>query len=155
MTVDRKKRTRIGPRRSSASESSGSGNRPAERWTEILLDQGFVPVARRFLRNYSKLDPPLTPGEALFVIHLMDFKRDSNAPYPSYGRVAGYMGISDKMVRIHAQRLERKGYLHREQSFGKTNRFNLAALFSAVEKLIHTTRDSIDSGSRIAKRREA
>src|SRR5207247_9151937 len=62
-----------------------------DKWTRLLLEQGYIPVARVFLRNYSRLDPPLTPREAVFVIHLMDFKWAREAPWPRYRVLAQYM----------------------------------------------------------------
>lgn len=128
------------PTRAGKTVTDGRTNRPADRWSEPLLAQGFIPVSRVFLRNYSRLNPPLTAGEAAFVVHLMDFKRDVEPPYPSYRRLAGYMGLSDKMVRVYAQRLERKGYLIRKEMLGKTNRFDLRPLFDAVERLLSRLR---------------
>ena len=111
-------------------------NLPVERWSEPLLIAGFVPVARTFLRHYARLVPGLTPAEAMFVIHLIDFKRDRNPPYPSYKRLAGYMGVGDKMVRIYARRLQEKGYMRRIVRVAKPNLFDLTPLFDSLERLI-------------------
>jgi len=111
-------------------------NSVAEKWTPALAEQGHVPVVRAFLRNYSCLNPPLTSGEALFVVHLMDFKWGETAPFPSYRKIAGYMGISDKMARKHAQSLQLKKYLLREYKVGAPNRFDLQPLFQALEKVL-------------------
>lgn len=108
-------------------------------WTPALAtgtddDHGHVAVVRTFLRHYSSLKPyPLNSGEALFVIHLMDFKWGDDAPWPSYAKLAAYMGISPKMARRHAQSLQVKGYLHREIRRAMTNRFDLRPLFRALE----------------------
>jgi Helix-turn-helix domain len=61
------------------------------------------------LKPYS-----LTPGEAMFVLHLMQFKWDDAAPFPGYKRIAAQMGISHKMARTHAKSLETKKLLRRE-----------------------------------------
>src|SRR5262249_31395242 len=93
-------------------------------------------VVRGFLRNYSTLKPyPLTSSEALFVIHLMDFKWGEDAPFPSYKVLAKRMGVSEKQVRRQAQSLEVKKYLVREicGSVKNTNRFDLRQLFAALE----------------------
>jgi hypothetical protein len=106
----------------------------AQRWKhEPLFHKGYVVVPTIFLQHYAQLKPkPLTGGEALFVIHLMEFKWDAADPFPGYKRLAERMGVSDKMVRRHAQTLERKGYLRREQRTGQTNRFDLGPLFDAL-----------------------
>ena len=110
----------------------------ATRWQHPeLLKDGYVPIPMGFLQNYASLKPfPLTSGEALFVIHLMGFKWDSDSPFPSYHRIAASMGVSDKMARRHAQSLERKGYLRRLIRVGRTNRFNLAPLFDALRAAV-------------------
>ena len=109
-------------------------NLPAARWTETLVEHSFIPVSRTFLRSYGMLRPQISPAEALFVIHLIDYKRDSNPPYPSYKTLAKYMGISDKMVREYAKRLEEKGYLRRMVRIAKPNLFDLNPLFAALEQ---------------------
>ncbi len=117
--------------------ATGAGtNLPEQRWTPALIREGWVPVSRTFLRNYSKLEPRLTVGEAMLVVHLMDFKRDQRAPYPSYKRLAGYMGISDKMVRVHARNLEAKGYLRRQVRQGLPNLFDLSPLLTKLEAFV-------------------
>lgn len=115
------------------------------RWRHAeLLDDGYVPVPVEFLRHYAQLKPySLTSGEALFVIHLMEFKWDSNAPFPSYKTLAMRMGVSDKMARRHAQSLEQKGYLQRIVRVGQTNRFNLTPLFNALRAAVIARRGSI------------
>ena len=122
-------------------ELVGFGDAPsrfslAKAWTPALAETRYVGVVRGFLENYSTLRPSLTPGEALFVIHLMAFKWGEDAPYPSYKRIAAMMGVSDKMARRHAQALEIKGYLVRPARMSRTNEFDLTPLFRALEKKI-------------------
>ena len=106
----------------------------ADRWKHPeLLAAGYVAVPALFLRHYARLTPySLTSGEALFVLHLMEFKWDEVAPFPSYKTLAQRMGVSAKMARRHAQRLESKGYLRRIVRTGQTNRFNLTPLFDKL-----------------------
>jgi DNA-binding transcriptional MocR family regulator len=66
----------------------------------------------------------------------MEFKWDSNDPYPSYKVLAQRMGVSDKLVRRHAQSLEIKGYLRRKQRIGDTNLFDLTPLFDALANAV-------------------
>lgn len=117
-----------------AKKKKSRTNVPAERWSERLIEHGFIPVSRTFLRNYAKLSPTLTVGEALFVIHLFDYKRDKKPPYPSYKTLATYMGVTDKMVRLHAKRLEEKGYLKRHVRVGLPNLFDLNPLIAELER---------------------
>jgi hypothetical protein len=113
----------------------------SERWSPKLVEgvkntglRGYVPVVRTFLRLYHRLG--LSAAQALFVIHLLDFKRDANAPFPSYARIARYMGVQAKAVQRYARTLERKGLLRRETRNGESNRFDLQPLFERVEELM-------------------
>jgi Helix-turn-helix domain len=74
----------------------------------------------------------MSSGEALFVLQLMDFKWGWKAPFPSYATIAKRMGISDKMARTHAKNLERSGTFAGRSAPGRTNRFDLTPLFSAL-----------------------
>lgn len=113
-----------------------------KRWKhKNLFERGFLVVPTLFLQHYAHLNPhPLSPGEALFVLHLMEFKWDANAPFPGYKTLATRMGVSDKMVRRYAQSLEAKKYLRREIRAGQTNRFDLTPLFDALSKAVEQKR---------------
>ena len=110
----------------------------ASRWRhESLFEKGYLVVPTLFLQHYAQLKPfPLTSGEALFVLHLMEFKWDRQAPFPAYKTLAARMGISAKMARRHAQSLEVKKYLKRRMRVGQTNHFDLNPLFDAVVKAV-------------------
>ena len=118
-----------------------------DRWKHSeLLDAGYLVVPSAFLRHYSQLQPvSLTHGEALFVLHLMEFKWDAAEPFPSYSTLASRMGISTKMVRRYARTLETKGFLRRMIRTGNTNRFDLGPLFDALLKAVQ---DSAHTGGR-------
>ena len=121
--------------RATRSATNRWGNR------ESLFNDGWLSVPTRFLRRYASLNPPLTPGEALFVLQLMTFKWDSAAPFPSYKRIADAMGVTDKMARRYAQGLQKKGYLFRQYQERAPNKFDLTGLFEA---LTHTTSSSAE-----------
>lgn len=108
----------------------------ASRWRhESLFEKGYLVVPTLFLQHYAQLKPfSLTSGEALFVLHLMEFKWDRSAPFPAYKTLAARMGISPKMARRHAKSLEVKKYLKRRMRVGQTNHFDLNPLFDAVVK---------------------
>lgn len=110
-----------------------------KRWKhQSLFARGFLVVPTLFLHHYAHLKPhPLSPGEALFVLHLMEFKWDAKAPFPGYKTLATRMGLSDKMVRRYAQSLETKKYLRRVVRVGQTNRFDLTPLFDALSKAVN------------------
>lgn len=104
-----------------------------QRWKhEALFKRGFVVVPTLFLQHYADLKPEITPGEAMFILHLMEFKWDADHPYPGYKTLARRMGRSEKAVQGHAQNLEIKGYLRRQLRRAETNKFDLTRLFDAL-----------------------
>lgn len=119
--------------------SAVSARRSAtERWGaqgEWLFKDGWLSVPTKFLRSYAEMNPPLSPGEALFVLQLMTFKWDAAAPFPSYGRIAKAMGVTDKMVRRYAQSLQKKQYLIRQYQSHAPNKFDLTRLFDALAEV--------------------
>jgi hypothetical protein len=119
------------------SEASG-GRSATARWGKQdtrLFKEGWLSVPNKFLRCYTALNPPLSSGEALFVLQLMTFKWDDAAPFPSYGRVAKTMGVTDKMARRYAQNLQKKGYLVRRFQKRAPNKFDLTRLFDALAEV--------------------
>jgi Helix-turn-helix domain len=107
-----------------------------ERWggNGGLFKEGFLSGPNRFLRRYASLNPPLTSGEALFVLQLMTFNWDHAAPFPTYTRLARLMGVTDKMARRNAQCLQKKGYLIRHFQKRAANKFDLTGLFEALAR---------------------
>jgi hypothetical protein len=110
---------------------------PARRWRhEALFEQGFVQTPTFFLRSYAHLKPfSLTHGEAIFVLHLMQYKWDEAEPFPSYKTIAAQMGVSAKQAQRLAVSLEQKKYLQRKERVGMSNRFDLTPLFDALQTL--------------------
>ena len=123
-----------------------------DRWKHPeLLQSGHLVVPSDFLRHYSRLKPNgLTHGEALFVIHLMEFKWDQAAPFPSYGTLARRMGVTTKMARRYAQALEQKGCLHRVTRTGNTNLFDLTPLFDKLLEVVQANARAGRSRKRIS-----
>jgi hypothetical protein len=124
-----------------ADETVSSTRTFAQRWGgdelfEELFGKGYVPVPSLFLQHYARLNPPLNSGEAMFVLHLMDFKWDAKHPFPGYKTIAKRMGITDKMARTHAKNLATSKYLVRHMRVGRTNRFDLTPLFQALAQSI-------------------
>jgi Helix-turn-helix domain len=120
------------------------------RWGEKdtwFFSEGWLSVPTKFLRYYAALNPPLSAGEALFVLQLMTFKWDGAAPFPSYGRIAKTMGVTDKMVRRYAQSLQKKGYLTRQYQKHAPNKFDLTQLFDAFAE-VHKGRRAAETGKK-------
>ena len=128
-------------------------NTVENRWTPRLGKQ-FCPVSSYFLANYHRLRPHesaqgLSSTEVMVVIHLMDHKWDSRAPYPTLGRLAERMGLSTRAVRSALQTLQGLGYVQREASpSGGPNKYHLEGLFNALEALMDgdvVARDNVES----------
>jgi hypothetical protein len=105
---------------------------PTDRWTPVL-GKRFTPVSDEFLRLYGQLYPPITNGEAMFIIQLLSFKWDEKMPRPGFKTIAKRMGISDTQARSYARNLEKNNYLGRIKRVGQTNRFDLTPLFKVLE----------------------
>ena len=106
------------------------------RWSPALKKDGHVQVSTFFLNHYSKLKPyPLTHGEAMFVIHLMQYKWGADAPFPAYKTIADRMCVSVKTAQRLAKSLQDKDYLYRQFRRGETNVFHLNKLIKALEAL--------------------
>jgi hypothetical protein len=106
----------------------------AERWAPDLQRHGHTQISNFFLRHYHRLG--ITHGEAMFIVHLMQYKWDRQAPYPSYATIAERMGVKPKSVQRFAASLQQRGLLWREYAEGQTNTFHLDKLMAALVKLI-------------------
>lgn len=139
---------------SPSQEIAESAHSFIKRWKHRnLFERGYLVVPSLFLHHYAHLKPhSLTPGEAMFVLHLMEFKWDAKAPFPGYKTLAVRMGLSDKMVRRYAQSLEAKKYLKREMRVGRTNRFDLTPLFDALSKAVGQKQKSQQRASKKASK---
>jgi len=115
-------------------------SKPADRWggyKEFFQDQGFLCVPDVFMKHHSRLAGKMSPGQAMFLLHLMSFKWTADAPYPSNDTLGARMGLSSKAVQRIAAELEKMGYLKRIPKTGSSNRFDLSGLFAAL-KTAHT-----------------
>ena len=111
----------------------------AKKWAAELEGDGHVQISTFFLENYHHLKPyPLTHGEAMFVVHLMQHKWGQEAPYPGYKTIARRLAVSDKTARRLATTREDKKYLVREVRRATTNRFHLTKLITALVSLKKT-----------------
>lgn len=104
-------------------------------WSKDLSPFGFTQISNAFLSNYASLKPEaITHGEAMFLVHLFQHKWDAKAPFPGYRTLSKMMGISEKSVKRYARTLEQKGFLKRMGRAGRSNRFDLSPLISALEE---------------------
>ena len=121
-----------------AKENSPSRSFAARWGSTTLFDEGFVGVPAAFLRYYTRL--ALSHGEAMFVLQLMSFKWNENAPFPSYKTLSQRMDITPEMARRHAKSLETKKLLTRVKRTGQSNAFDLRPLTQALEATLQELR---------------
>ncbi len=105
----------------------------SKRWTPALVLDGFTPIPAAFLEHYGSMG--ITSAEAMLIVHLMSHKWDEKNPYPTFGRIANRMRISETAVRGHARSLENKKLLKRITRPGRSNEFDLRPLFERLEKM--------------------
>lgn len=112
--------------------SEVSGHKLNDRYPQAVLQEGFTPIPNALLNNYQSLG--MTNNEALFIIHLMFYKRDVRNPYPSIPRIALKMGVTPHQARVYARNLEDKKLIVRINRSGKSNEFDLSPLFNKIEE---------------------
>jgi len=117
------------------------------RWPNDL-GRSFTPISNYFLENYHRLSPHpsakgLSSAEAMVIVHLLSYKWDERAPYPTLGKISARMGISKRAVRAHLKTLgdlktpDEISYVYRERSaVGGPNRFHFDGLYSALNTLM-------------------
>lgn len=105
----------------------------SKQWTGSLKKFGFTQISNLFLEQYSTLDPIITHSEAMFIVHLMQFKWSAASPFPSYQRLAKRMGVTEVSVKRYARSLEKKGYIQRSKRTGNTNQFHLTGLLTCLD----------------------
>lgn len=117
------------------SENPATNLSLAIRWgSPQVFDEGFVGVPAALLTRYAKLG--LSTGEIVFVLELMVFKWNDQAPFPSYNTLAQRMGITTEMTRRHAKSLESKGMLKRITRTGQSNAFDLLPLTNMLKAIL-------------------
>ncbi len=111
---------------------TGTATREAgKRWSPHTVLQ-FTPVSDFFLEQYHHFQ--ITPGQAMFLIHLLSYKWDEAPPYPSMRTIKDRMGMSYGQIRNYADQLEELGCLRCEKRKGRTCIFHLEPLFERLEE---------------------
>lgn len=103
------------------------------KWPDPLWQDGFVAVARSFLRAYRRLDPPLSDLAAITVIGIVDYVwREGQLPYPSSGRLARALGTTPKRIEKALNELENGGYLVRNTEKEGNTTYDLRNLYKKL-----------------------
>ncbi len=115
-----------------------SMSRVAKRWTANIINNGggFTPVANLFLQSYAKLDPALTPTEAMLVIHMMSKKWDRKPVAISSEVLAEEMNLTSGQVRQKLRDLEAKGVITSQGVPGRPKVFDFKPLLVKLEAVI-------------------
>jgi biotin operon repressor len=107
------------------------------KWPDPLWRWGFIPVARAFLRNYRRLEPPITHFQAILLMNLIDYVWTEERPaYPSSDRLAEDLGESTARIEKALQQLEENGYVKRDFQGEKLLGYNIEGLYSNLRALI-------------------
>lgn len=104
------------------------------RWSEALAKEGVTAIANFFLDNYAGIG--LSVVEAMFIIHLFEYKWTVDQPYPSLKTIASKMGKSEDTVRRLARGLEEKELIKRNYRTGQTNTYNLNPLIKRLGNIL-------------------
>jgi DNA-binding MarR family transcriptional regulator len=120
------------------------------RWTEKLAETGWTPIVDAFLDHYGKLG--ISNPEAMFLVHLLRYKWDSEMPFPGFNGIAEKMQVTDTSVRKYARDLESRGFLRRVDRPGRTSAFDLSPLFAALERELKRIEDA-EQGTSKSRRR--
>jgi hypothetical protein len=118
--------------------SAGKEKSFRARWGEVLTKKGMAPIANVFLDHYVKLG--INAMEAMFLVHLMQYKWTVEAPYPSLKTIAKKMGKSEDTVRRIARSLEKREIIKRNYRIGQTNTYNLNNLIKKLEDFLMNTK---------------
>src|SRR4051812_25808575 len=106
------------------------------RWggRQLILRQGFIPVATTFLWHGSRMG--LKPVEVLLLVHLMSYRWSTEAARPSYTKLSSRLGISVVHCRRLMRSLEHRGFVKRSEERGGNSSFDLEPLFGRLAESI-------------------
>jgi len=98
-------------------------------------EHGFTPVARIFLRSYTKLG--LGMDEAMFVIQVLDFQWGRTLPHPKVDVLAEFMGRNPATIRQYIRSLRSKGcVVTRMYQDGRSSEYDFQPLFDKLKALV-------------------
>ena len=137
-------------RRRSA-ENGQSGASFAERLSPLIAKggkkRGVIPVPALLIHFQSRLH--LTDGELVYVLHVLDEKREPGKwPWLAVSSIALAMGRDERNVRSRKESLEKRGYLvcrpmYKDDGSRGGDEHDLSGLFAQLERLaieLSTTR---------------
>jgi hypothetical protein len=89
-----------------------------EKWSDTVLDEGFVPFPKRLLRCMTKIfrGPDTALSQLAVVLVIVDYRRPNLARPPSVRFLAFNAGMGVEEFERHAAELVRLGLLTRQDT---------------------------------------
>jgi len=85
----------------------------AAKWSEGVLDEGFVPFPKRLLRCLGKVfDGPRAVDDIRVVMAIVDYRRPNLSRPPSYEFLAFTAGMTIESFKERVKAMENRGLLH-------------------------------------------
>ena len=106
-----------------------------EKWTSALLDEGFVPFPKKFVRTLHQIFPSVPTIEELStVLAIVDYNRPNLKVSPSRQFLAFLAGLEQDRFDDALQRLVDKGYANVEKELDDSISIKLSGLFESIKK---------------------
>ncbi len=112
------------------------------KWPGLLWQWGFIPAARIFVRNYARLDPPLTDFQALLILNIVDYIwSEGQVPFPPLEQLAADLGVGADRITQALGELAAHGYIkvvHTKDEKTKLDKtgYVLDGLYTRLEELV-------------------
>lgn len=126
------------------------------KWGKAVMERGFCILPSLIFRAQQRLG--LNPTQLVVLLQLCDFWWDEGRkPYPSKGRIAERIDLSERQVQRYIAELEKAGFverIERRASHGGklTNEYDLSGL---VEKLKRLEPEFREVEQEVRERRQA
>ncbi len=109
-----------------------------EKWGEEVLDEGFVPTPKRFIRCLANLfENEKSIDELAAIFAIADYKRPDLERLPSADYLAFLAGLPIDRFKSACERLQAKGFI---EASG-TNEHVDIGLNGLRNKIMHSTRE--------------
>lgn len=94
---------------------SRQSNQILKKLVKSSWENSQIPIPNVFLRYYKKLG--LNEQEAMFILHIINFQKLENQPFPAIDSIGNRMAIEDGQIMGIIKRLITSGYLKIEDSY--------------------------------------
>lgn len=118
----------------------------AQRFGDEILDHGFIPVPRVFVRLAMR-HLGLSAMERLLIENLWDRWRPDGPAVVSVRTLAWELCLTERRVRAHLAALQRKGYLVVHEQRGAANTYDWQPLLDALRMALRTLQSAAPATS--------